>query len=375
MMASDAIAGICVTVLLALSWTNSLQLWHIYVLVTCLSVATAFQRMAYLSAIPQIVPKRYLGNANGMVQAANGLAQFIAPIMGVGLLAAVSLRGILSFDVASYAITVGVVAIVRFPATMAARRSESVRSELGYGFRFVLTNKSFRAMLIYFSIANLFLAPLLVLISPLVLSFSSLPSVAAVEGAAGAGLVVAGATMAVWGGPRQRRMSGVRVMMAVMGLFAVVAGVRPSLLTVGLGICGVCFSMGTINGIIMTIVQTKSPQRLQGRMFAVIAMITAVAFPFGFGVIAPYGPPIFERVTTAHGIVGTIARAVVGAGPHRGIGLLYVIFGVTLAVIALAGTSVQRLARFDAAVPDALPDDLLALPLSAPARTAGDTVA
>lgn len=40
----------------------------------------------------QIVPKRYLGNANGMAQTANGLAQFIAPIMGVGLLA-VSLRG------------------------------------------------------------------------------------------------------------------------------------------------------------------------------------------------------------------------------------------------------------------------------------------
>ena len=47
------------------SWTGDLALWHVYPLLAALSVALTFQRLAYVSAVPQLVPKRYLGHANG----------------------------------------------------------------------------------------------------------------------------------------------------------------------------------------------------------------------------------------------------------------------------------------------------------------------
>src|SRR5690606_31894620 len=86
MLASDGAAGTVQALLLGLVLTGRLEIWHIYVLLAVLSVALTFQRIAYSSAIPQLVPKRYLGHANGMVQVGVGVAQFLVPVAAVGLL-------------------------------------------------------------------------------------------------------------------------------------------------------------------------------------------------------------------------------------------------------------------------------------------------
>jgi amino acid adenylation domain-containing protein len=361
MIAGDLAAGITQAVLLVLAWTNTLQLWHLYVLIAVLSVALAFQRTAYLSAIPQIVPKRYLGHANGMVQTGFGFAQFIAPLIGVGLLATVHLRGILAFDVASYLVAIGVILLVRFPVAMAVQRAESVIEEIRQGFRFTLTQPSFRAMILFFAALNLFLSPLFVLLSPLVLSFSNLRGVAEVAFVGGLGGVVAGLTMTVWGGPQTRRMATIRVAAVALAAFAVLTGLRANLVLIDIGAFGMAFSIATANGIIMTIIQTKVPQRLQGRIFALNMMIASVTVPIGFGVIAPYGTRLLNLVVTAGGPVGSAVRATLGGGPGRGIGLLYIACGLALALLALTAGLVRRLAQFDRAVPDARPDDLLGL--------------
>ncbi|MGH3660164.1 MAG: MFS transporter, partial [Micromonosporaceae bacterium] len=67
MIAGSAAGGLTQVVLGVLVWTGSLQIWHTYPLVACLSVALTMHRLAYVSAVPQLVPKRYLGHANGVV--------------------------------------------------------------------------------------------------------------------------------------------------------------------------------------------------------------------------------------------------------------------------------------------------------------------
>jgi amino acid adenylation domain-containing protein len=361
MIAGDAGAGSAVTILLALSLAGALRPWHINVLTGCLSLALAFQRTAYLSAIPQLVPKRYLGNANGIVQGATGVAQFIAPLTGVGLLVAVGLRGVLSFDVASYLIAVGVALIVAFPATLPFQRAESVLAEIAAGFRYLAGHRSLRAMVIFAALVNLFVAPMIVLVSPLVLSFSSLPAVALTSGAAGAGAIAAGLAMTIWGGPRWRRMLGTRVVLGALAVCSVLTGLRPDLALVVAGILGIGCCLGVMEGIFMTIVQTKLPQRIQGRMIAVITIIATVALPFAFGVAAPYGPPLLNHLVTARGAIGAITRAAGGTGADRGIGLMYICCGLALAAVAIGAGRIRRLARFDAEVPDALPDDVLGI--------------
>ena len=71
-----SIADICLYMLLAvLIWSESLEIWHIYVYVGTNSIFKAFQFPAFSATVSQLVPKEHLGRASGMVNAAESLAQ------------------------------------------------------------------------------------------------------------------------------------------------------------------------------------------------------------------------------------------------------------------------------------------------------------
>jgi MFS family permease len=361
MLAGDIAAGGTQLTLGALLWTGNLQIWHIYPLLACLSVALTFQRVAYASAIPQLVPKRFLGHANGVAQMATGVAQLVVPLAAAGLMAAIGLGGILALDVVSYAVAVGSVLLVRFPATMAWKRRESVTAEMLAGFRYSWGNRSFRSMLGFFAVLNIFLSPLFLMISPLVLSHGTMADVARVSVAGGLGVLTGAAVMAVWGGPRRMRMRGVLLTTIALAFFCLVTGLRPDLTVIAAGAFGMSFGLTVLNGVYATIIQVKVPQRFHGRVIALNTLVAWSTLPIGYGLVAPYAAALLEPLLARGGPLAPTVGAVIGTGPGRGIGFMYLLFALAMAAVALAAMRVRTLARFDAEVPDALPDDLVGL--------------
>ncbi|WP_406194016.1 amino acid adenylation domain-containing protein [Kitasatospora sp. NBC_01560] len=361
MLGGDVAAGLTQAVMLLLYLTGTLEVWHAYVLIAVLSTALTFQRLAWNSAVPQLVPKRFLGRANGVVQMAFGLGQFLVPLFAVGLLSALGLGGILALDVASYVVATGVTLAVRFPDVMAARRRESVAVEIRAGFRRALGSRHFRAMLLFFAVLNIFLSPLFLLTTPLVLSFAPLAAAGWVSVAAGLGAVLGGLTLLVWGGPRRLRLRG--VLLATLGLAAacLVTGLRPSVGPVALGAFGMAYGLALVNGVYATIVQTKVPLRFHGRVIAVNTMVAWSTLPLGFAVVAPFGPRLVQPWVDEGGALADSVGRLIGTGEGRGIGLLYLLFGLAMALLVLACLAVPALRHFDRDVPDAEPDDLVGL--------------
>ncbi|GAA3015693.1 amino acid adenylation domain-containing protein [Streptosporangium longisporum] len=361
MIAGDLASGLAQAVMLALLLTDRLTVGPLYGLIAVVSVSVTFQRLAYQAAIPQLVPKRYLGHANGIVQLAVGTAQFLVPLIAVAMLAAIGLEGILTLQVAAYLFAVVVVLVVKFPTTLGLHRRESISAEIVNGFRFSLGDRGFRAMLFFFAAVNLFLAPMFVMISPLVLSFAPLQAAGAIAVAAGAGTVAGGVTMSLWGGPTRRRLRGVIATIPLLALSGILIGLRPNLWLIGAGAFGLSFALSLVNGMIMTIIQVKVPHRFQGRVIAVNTMIAAATVPLGFGVIAPLAGPLLDPLLAPAGPLAGTVGAVIGTGPGRGIALLYLLCGACMVLLVIAGTRIRVLSRFDEQVPDARPDDLVGL--------------
>ncbi|RCG33249.1 MFS transporter [Sphaerisporangium album] len=359
MLAGDVGAGCTQLVLGALLWTGNLQIWHIYPLLVLLSVSLTFQRVAFGSAIPQLVPKRYLGHANGVVQMAVGTAQLVVPLVAAGLMATIGLSGILVIDVASYAAAILSVALVRFPSSMAWKRRESVVTEMVNGFRHSWGDRSFRSMLLFFAVLNIFLSPLFLMISPLVLSSGTLADVGRVAFAGGLGVFLGGLAMTVWGGPRGRRLRGVLLATLALAVFCLVTGLRDDLVVIGIGAFGMSLWLTLLNGVYATIIQVKVPQRFHGRVIALNTLVAWSTLPIGFGLVAPYGTAVFEPLLAHDGPLAGTVGTLIGTGPGRGIGFMYVCFALAMAVTALVAMRVKTLARFDDTVPDALPDDLV----------------
>ncbi|MFI6483683.1 amino acid adenylation domain-containing protein [Nonomuraea sp. NPDC050663] len=342
-----------------LLWTGNLATWHIYPLVAALSVMLVFQRVAYSAALPQLVPKQYLGHAAGVVQMLIGTSQFAAPLLAVALLAGIGLSGILVIDVASFAVVLVALALIRFPATLGLERRETLAAEIAAGFRMSLGNRHLRAALIYFAVLNIMLAAVLMSISPLVLSFADLDTAGRISFVGGLGATLGGVVVALWGGPRRRRMRAVLLGTLALSAFAILTGLHASPAVVGLGAFGLWCSLSIVNGVFMTIIHVKVPQRFHGRVMAFNQMVSWSTLPVGMAVVAPLGERLLEPLMAPGGALAGSVGAVIGVGAGRGIALMYIVLGLAIAVHVLVSMRVPVLARFDTEVPEADPDDLV----------------
>jgi amino acid adenylation domain-containing protein len=359
MMLADCASGAIEAVLAVLVLTHGIHLWQIYLLVTALSVSTTFQRLAYGSAVPQLVPKQYLGHAIGVTQMTNGVAQLVVPLVAAGLLHLMGLGGIVVIDVISYAFAIVVVLFVRFPDTLPWRPREPLTTEIAKGFSYTWRDRGLRSILAFFAVLNIFLSPLLLLVSPLVLSFGTLGDVGRISVVSGLGVMLGGTTMALWGGPRSRRFQGVLVTTMCMALGGVLVSLRPSLWLIGAGAFALTFFLTVMNSLYTTIVQLKVPYRYHGRVFALNTLVAWSTLPIGMGLVAPFGSELFNRLLARHGALASSAGTIVGVGPGRGVAFMFLLCSAGMALVVVGALRIRRLARFDTDMPDALPDDLL----------------
>ncbi|WP_061295926.1 non-ribosomal peptide synthetase/MFS transporter [Herbidospora cretacea] len=358
-LAGDVAAGGTQLALGVLVWTGNLLVWHVYPLLVLLSLALTFQRVAWAASVPQIVPKRFLGHANGLMGMVGGLANLVPPLAAAGLMSVVGLGGILVIDVVSYSVAILTVTLVRFPKTMGWRRREPLLTELVNGLRFTWGNRGIRSMLLFFAVVNLFMSPLFLLVSPLVLSFGDLQDVGRVTFAGGLGVFIGGLLMTIWGGPRRRRLRGQLWSTVALSAGAVVVGAHESLVVIAAGVFGMFFSLTVLNGIYNTIIQVKVPQRFHGRVFALNQLVAFSTLPLGYGLVAPYGTALLEPLMVEGGLLAGSVGLVIGTGEGRGIALMYVLFALVMATAVLVSRFIRVLWYFDDQVPDALPDDLI----------------
>ncbi|WP_433797293.1 MFS transporter [Actinoplanes sp. CA-252034] len=356
MLAGDCAAGLVAAAMAVSYATGGLLDWPLYPLLALLSMALTFQRLAYLSAVPQLVPKQFLGHANGLVQTSEGAARLIAPLAGAALLAAFGMEWILLLEVATVAVSIAVVLAVRFPRAMTHQRGEPLLTEIAAGFRYSVGNRSFRAMLGLFAVVNLFMSPLILLVQPLSLSFAPLTTAGWISFAGGLGVAAGGLTLTVWGGPRRRRMRAVLLFILLFAVFAVLTGWRASPYPVAVGVFGILFSLSATNGIYMTMIQVKVPQRFHGRVLAANQMIAWSSMPVAFLLVAPGATHLLNPLLEPGGLLAPTVGAVIGAGPGRGIGLTYILCGLAIATVAGLAMRYRPLARFDEEIPDATAD-------------------
>ena len=95
MILSDLVAGLVTLTVMLVVLSGRLAIWHIYLAIIITSSFNAFQVPAYTAAIAQLVPKKNLSQANGMVQASSAIAKIAAPFIAGLLLQVVHLKGIL----------------------------------------------------------------------------------------------------------------------------------------------------------------------------------------------------------------------------------------------------------------------------------------
>jgi MFS family permease len=208
---------------------------------------------------------------------------------------------------------------------------------------------------------NFLLGTIMILVNPLVLSFSSPQVLGVVMTTAGVGMFVGSAIMSATGGPR-RRVRGMVLFLIVGGAALLPAGLPPSPFLIAAGAFLFLLAVPIASGCMQAIFQGKVDPAVQGRVFAFTGMAVSAAMPIAYLVSGPLADKFFEPWFAVGGPLADSVGQWIGVGPGRGIAAAFVASGLLLIAITAAGYSHPRVRSLEDELPDAARDEEPVMP-------------
>ncbi len=362
MILSDCGAGLGTLIIALLLFTNQLGIWQIYLAIAISSIFNAFQWPAYTAATTLLVPKKHLGRASGMVQAAEAIAQLSSPALAGILLVTLQLQGVILIDFATFIFAFITLLLVRFPnpeetITEGEVGKTSLLRDAIYGWHYIRTRPGLVALLTFFFISNFFSGIVSVLVTPLVLAFAPVTILGTVLSVAGSGMLVGSLVMSFWGGGKPHIYSVLNFLL-LRGLCVLFTGLQPSVPVFFFAGFLYFFGLPITKGSSQAIWQTKVAPSVQGRVFAVRRMITWASIPLAHLIAGPLTDYIFKPLLTPKGPLANTVGRIIGVGEGYGIALLFIAIGLLTVLTAILGYLYPRLRLVENELPDAVTESI-----------------
>jgi DHA3 family macrolide efflux protein-like MFS transporter len=318
MIIADFVVALATVVLAVLFSTGAIQIWHIIAILLTRSAAGVFQGPARTAATTLMVPKEHLSRLGGVNQAVDGMINVFSPALGALLLELLPMQGVLAVDIATAAIAISLmIFLVKVPQPKATPKStkvtpRSLMADVREAAHYIVTWPGLLLLILMASLLNMFLAPGGNLLPLHVTSFfgKGVQELAWLQVATGAGGIVGGLVLGVWGGFKRRVWT---VLMGIIGIgvgmltFGLIPANRYAWSLVGMGTVGLMASLA--NGSLGPLLQTKVPPEVQGRVFMLLSSLTLAMMPVGLFLSAPIADHFGTEVSY---IVGGSACLIIG---------------------------------------------------------------
>jgi MFS family permease len=344
-------------------FTGELQIWHIYILVALSSVCGAFQEPAYQASVTMLVPKKDLVRASGMMQLGQAISPLLTPLLAGVLFVAIGLQGIFLIDFITFFFAIGALLIVHIPQPEAVEvqghegQHPSLWNDTRFGWHYLLQRPGLFGLLWYFALVNFLLNFAMVLLGPLVLSYSTASGLGIVQMAAGAGMLLGSIAVSVWNGPK-KRIPLVIGLLAFAALALALTGLRASLVITAVGIFLMLMAIPMASASSQAVFQGKVEPGVQGRVFAIRSLIAQSIMPLAYVLAGPLADRVFGPLMMAGGLLdGSLVAGLLGVGPGRGVGLMFLISGVLLLLVSALVFANPRIRRLEEELPDAVTEE------------------
>lgn len=355
MMLADVGQAVGTVLLLVSVLSGRFELWHLYVVTLIQAIFAIFQGPAFSAAVTMLIADEQRDRANAIQQMSSPAAGIIAPVIAGVIYAAVGLVGAILVDLATFAVAMGVLFVVRIPqpvqtAEGLATRGSVWKESLG-GLAYLNQRRILLFMLLYISLVNFLVGGIGVLSTPYILSRTGNHEalLGLLLGVMNVGMLAGAIIMGAWGGTRPR-IHTIMIGIIMLGLLVALVGVVQTPLLLGVALALMLMPAPFINTAIMSMMQVKIPPDLQGRVFALMGQMSLLLLPLSYLIVGPLADQVFEPAVE---LAGWQAIApLVGDSPGAGIGLMYVLGGVFTALLSVVVYSLPSVRRMEADIPD-----------------------
>jgi MFS family permease len=347
MIACDALSAVSMLALAGPCAAGHLMVWHVYLAVGTSSLFNAFRTPAFAASIPLLARQDELPRVNGIAQSGNAAAEMIGPLLAGVLVSAMSLQAILLIDALSFLVSMTALMAANIPRSEPAGHSrEGLLREAVTGWRYVQERPGLVGLLAIHGSNNFVFSIARVVIAPLILSFSGPAGLGVQYAISGSGLLLGGIGVTLWGAP-QKRIYGVLVFSLLAGICTAAHGIRPSFILIAVSGFLLFLMLPVIAASSSSIWQAKVPAGLQGRCFAIQRMTFYSSTVFGYFLAGPLARHVFEPMLQRGGLLSGSVGLIIGVGPERGLGLMFIAMGIWMMLTAIIGFSAPAIRQID----------------------------
>ncbi|MED1203306.1 MFS transporter [Heyndrickxia acidicola] len=337
MIASDLLAGFSTLGIAAILFFSHLELWQIYLSVALSSIAGIIQFPAYQAIVSQLVEKKHLGRANGLIQLSDASGSIIAPPLAGILLPLIHLKGIFIIDFFSFFLAIFSILFIPIPHTRMqteTSKKQSILQEMKEGLDYLLQHKGLLWLLTYFAFTNFLFGFVNVYTQPLILSLGTTRDLGFVLSCLGTAMVAGGAVMSAWGGPKRKAL-GVLFFGVISAFFFTLIGVNKSIFSISVFLFLSFFFLPFGNSCSQVIWQSKVETNIQGRVFALRRMIAMSLMPVSYLLSGPLEEKILAPLMEKGQMGQQLLGGWLGSGEAGGIRLFYIAIGISWILLSL----------------------------------------
>ena len=335
--------------------SGSFQVWHVYAAALWQALFSTLQRPAFEASVSQLVPDSQRHRANAILQMSGPAALLLSSALTGLLYVAIGVVGIFLIDLMSFLVAVVTTLFLRIPApphTNAETKADgSMLSEWRSGINFLWSRRPLFLMIAQVTLFGFFISSVFSLMTPYVLARTgSAPTVGILTAILSIGGVVGAILIGVWGGFK-RRIDTIMIAMILVLIATMVFGTNQTPLVMGATLFMAMMGVAGANTMWMTLLQSKVPGDMQGRVFAIFTQLTLVLTPVGYLLIGPLADQVFTPLASAPAWKEGAPGIMFGVGAAGGMGGLFTISGGLALIVTSITYSLPSVRHMEATLP------------------------
>jgi DHA3 family macrolide efflux protein-like MFS transporter len=157
MLVSDSFAALCTVVLLILLKTNSLQIWHLYLINTLNGLMNTVQQPASDVAVSLLTPTKHYQKVSGMRSFSNSLVTILTPVIATALLSFTSIDFVILIDLITFSLAfVSLLFFIKIPEIKKSDsdKKETVWQSAKSGLHYLRDNRGILDLILFLAVIN-----------------------------------------------------------------------------------------------------------------------------------------------------------------------------------------------------------------------------
>ncbi|MFC3746100.1 MFS transporter [Paenibacillus sp. GCM10012306] len=335
MMVGDLFSAVGLVFILVAMLLGDPPLWQICMGVAFSSIFVSLLDPAYKATITDLLTEEQFAKASGLVQLAASSKYLLSPVIAGILLSLFNIKVVLLIDIFTFLVTVlTVLAVKRTLGTpLQSKEPSSFVNELKEGWSVLASTRGVLSLTFILSVVTFAIGFLQTLFTPMLLPLTDSGTLGTVMSVSAIGMLAGS---------------------LIIGIFSMKSNYI-QMLMIGLGVAGWCYAavgltthiyfiagaaflffaaIPFINTSADVMIRSNIPNDAQGRAWGIIGILSQLGYVAAYALAGVLADRIFNPMLREGGLLATTVGRVIGIGEGRGIGLLFIVCGLLIVVLA-----------------------------------------